>query len=338
MKSDAKVLPAGKINWSNLVKFRELGLAIFIILLCVVINIRNDKFLTWVNISDMFLDTSILSFMALGMMLVIVTRGIDLSVASVLALSGMITGFIVIAFPHIHPAFTATIGLLLGIFFGSITGMIISKGGVPPIIATLGMMSVYRGITFIISGGRWVNAYQMPDSFRNMTRNTLFGINNMIVIAIIIYIIFYYFINHTRTGRWIFATGSSPEAARVSGIKIDRILLLVYMIMGGLSGLGGVLWVSRYASAQNDTAAGFELTVISACVLGGVNIAGGSGTVLGVLLGSILIGIINNALPMIRVSPFWKLAIQGLVIIIAVLVNVFIQRDIRRRNTLLRKI
>ena len=138
----------------------------------------------------------------------------------------------------------------------------------------------------------------------------------------------YYFITHTRTGRQIYAVGSNPEAARISGIQMNRILWLVYAIMGGLSGMAGVLWVAKFASAQGDTATGYELSVIAACVVGGVSIAGGVGKLSGVLLGAILLGIINNALPLINVSPFWQMGIQGAIILAAVLINAVIKRGV----------
>ncbi|MCR4431542.1 MAG: ABC transporter permease [Tepidanaerobacteraceae bacterium] len=311
-------------------KFKGIGLVFFILLLSIIIGLRNPNYLTVGNIRDMLLDTTILAIMALGMMLVIVTRGIDLSVASVLALSGMLVGLFVEKYQWAPASVTIFIGLAIGSFCGAITGFIVAKGKVMPIIATLGMMNVYRGLTFVISGGRWVNAHQMPESFKQMTRTSIFGIDFLIFIAILVYIVFYYFIYYTRTGRQIYAVGSNPEAAHITGINIDYILQLVYTLMGSLSGLAGVLWVSRYASAQSDTAMGLEMSVIAACVLGGVKITGGSGEVYGVLLGSILIGIINNALPLVRISPFWKLALQGVIILVAVIINAIIQKKVER--------
>ncbi len=134
-----------------------------------------------------------------------------------------------------------------------------------------------------------MSAHQMPDSFKAIATGSIFGINTLIFIAIIIYIVFYYFINHTRTGRQIYAVGSNPESAKISGINNDKILWMVYAIMGSLAGLAGVLWVSKFASAQGDTASGYELSVIAACVLGGVSIAGGSGKISGIILGSIFL-------------------------------------------------
>ena len=307
--------------------FREFGIIIFIIIISILIGIRNPRFLTWGNIHDMLLDTAILSILAVGMTLVLVTGGIDLSSESGLALTGMIAGMMIKDNPHLSPILMLLFGIVLGSILGAITGLIVSKGKVFPIIATLSMMYVYRGITFIISGGKWINAYEMPDSFKTMATGRLLGFSNLIAIAIVVYLVFYFFVNHTRTGREIYAVGSNIEAARIIGINTGFIIWLVYTLSGALYGLAGVMWVARYASAQNDTASGFVMTIVAACVLGGVSISGGVGTISGVLLGSIMIGIINNALPMIRVSPFWKMALQGLIILVAVLVNILITRN-----------
>lgn len=230
------------------------------------------------------------------------------------------------------------IGISVGLMCGALLGLLVSKGGVLPIIATLGMMNVYRGLTFTVSEGKWVSAHQMPDSFKAMATGSILGVNTLIFIAIVIYLVFYYVINHTRTGRQIYAVGSNPDSAKISGIHSDRILWLVYTMMGGLAGLSGVLWVSKFASAQPDTATGYELTVIAACVLGGVSIAGGTGKISGIILGSVLIGMLNNALPLLNVSPFWQQAIQGAIILIAVLVNVWVQRGVDRNHLLRRQI
>ncbi|MGI1692148.1 ABC transporter permease [Thermoanaerobacter uzonensis] len=322
----------------NIPNSRELGLLGFIIILSILIQIRNPRFLTVENINDLLKNTAILSILAVGMMLVIVTRGIDLSIGATLALSGMITALTVSTYPNIHPLFALLLGTIIGMICGSVVGLLISKANILPIIASLGMMNVYRGLTYMVSGGSWVSADQMPASFKNIATSSIFGVNTLVFIAIIIYLVFFYFISYTRTGRQIYAVGSNPDAAKISGIKISKILLMVYTIMGALAGLTGVLWVSKFASAQGDTATGYELTVIAACVLGGVNIAGGAGKISGVILGSLLLGILNNALPMINVSPFWQQAIQGLIILAAVIVNVLVTKRIELGNLIRREI
>lgn len=319
-------------------KFRELGLLAFIILLCIVVQVKNSSFLTVGNITDMMTNTAILSILALGMMLVLITRGIDLSIGATLALSGMIVAQTVNAYSGLHPVLAILMGTGIGIACGILIGFLVSKIGILPIIATLAMMNIFRGLTFSVSDGQWISAYQMPESFVSIATSKIIGINTLVFIAIIIYIVAFYFINHTRTGRQIYAIGSNPESAKVSGINQTKILLLVYSIMGGLAGLSGVLWVSKFASAQGDTASGYELTVIAACILGGVSIAGGSGKISGVILGAVLLGILNNALPLMNVSPFWQSAIQGAIILIAVIINALVKRGVDRNNLLRRKI
>lgn len=323
---------------SAIARFREAGLLGFILILSVVVQLRNGSFLSIENLGDMVKNTAILSILAIGMMLVIVTRGIDLSIGATLALSGMISALTVSQVPTLPPLLAILLGMTVGTVCGALVGALVAKAGVFPIIASLGMMNVFRGITFLVSKGKWVSANQMPDSFKAIATGSFLGINTLIVIAIVIYVLFYYFINHTRTGRQIYAVGSNPESAKISGINNDSILLMVYVIMGALSGLAGVLWVSKFASAQGDTATGYEMSVIAACVLGGVNIAGGSGKISGLLLGSLLLGILNNALPLINVSPFWQNAIQGVIILVAVITNALVKRGVDRNNLMRRKI
>lgn len=322
----------------NFTRFRELGMLLTIILVSVFVQLRNPNFFTLENINDMLTNTAILSILAVGMMLVIVTRGIDLSIGATLALSGMISALTVSEYQNLHPVLAILLGTVVGILCGSVTGMLVSKFSVLPIIASLGMMNIYRGLTFMISGGKWVSSYQMPQSFKAIATSRILGINTLVFIAVIIYVIFYYFVNYTRMGRQIYAIGSNPESARITGINTEKILFLVYVVMGALSGLAGVLWVSKFASAQGDTAMGYEMSVIAACVLGGVSMSGGSGKISGVIMGSVLLGILNNSLPLIKVSPFWQQAIQGVIILSAVIINTIVKRRVDKNNLLRRKI
>ncbi len=313
-------------------KFRELGMVLFIIALIIFIQFRNSNFLTLENIDDLITNAAILSILAIGMMMVIITRGIDLSIGATLALSGMSTALMVSANQNMHPVLALLMGTVVGMIAGGIIGLLIAKLNILPIIATLGMMNVYRGFTFIIGDGGWVSAYQMPDSFVGIATSSFLKVNTLVWIAIILYIIAYYFLNHTRLGRQVYAVGSNPGSARISGVNNDFIIFMVYSIMGALAGLCGVLWVSKFASAQGDTATGYELSVIAACVLGGVSMAGGVGKVSGIIIGVLLLGILQNALPLINVSVFWQLAIQGAIILFAVLSNVLIKRNSDKKN------
>jgi rhamnose transport system permease protein len=310
--------------------FREIGLLVFIAVLCGAFQLANHNFLTLSNISDLLANTAILAILAVGMMMVILTGGIDLSIGATLALSGMVSALTVMAHPGTPPVLLLVEGTVVGLGAGALIGLLVARFNVLPIIATLGFMNILRGITYVISGGAWVSSYQMSDGFKALATGTVLGVSNLIVFAVLIFAAFYYFISHTRTGRQVYAVGSNPAAADISGIPRRRVVGLVYAIMGALSGFAGVLWVAKFASAQGDTASGYELNVIAATVLGGVSISGGSGKVAGLLLGTILLGILNNALPLVNVSPFWQQAIQGFVILAAVLTNVIVKRNNQR--------
>ncbi len=309
---------------------RDLGLLIFIVLLSIIIQFRNPGFLSEINITALLTNTSILGILAVGMMLVLITRGIDLSIGAIIAFTGMLTALTVIQFPEIHPLLSLAEGLIIGVLIGMLTGLLVAYFEILPIIATLGMMNVVRGMTYVISGGKWVSSYQMSTGFKAIATGKILGVNNLIVIALVVFLAAWYFNNHSRTGRRIYAVGSNPEAAQISGLPKRALVFLSYAIMGGLAGLCGVLWVAKFASAQGDTAGGYELQVIAACILGGVSISGGVGKLSGLFLGVMLFGLLNNALPLINVSPFWQMGIQGITIMVAVIANVLVKRNADR--------
>jgi rhamnose transport system permease protein len=308
-------------------RFRELGLIIFIVVISALVQVRNREFLTLLNISNLLTNAAILSILSVGMMMVLLTGGIDLSIGASMAFTGMVTALTVRSNPNIPVGVLILESTLIGSCVGCVVGILVSRFSILPIIASLGLMNVVRGLTYVVSKGAWVSAYQMPANFKSFATSRVFGINNLIVCAIIIYIAFYFFINFTKTGRRIYAVGSSPEAAVITGLPVKRIVLLVYILMGTLAGLAGILWVIKFASAQGDTALGYEMNVIASCVLGGVSVSGGRGKVFGLLLGVILFGILANALPLINVSAFWQQAIQGFVILFAIITNVIIKRN-----------
>jgi rhamnose transport system permease protein len=314
----------------TLVRFRELSIIIFILLLIAVVAIDTPSFITVQNFRNILLNISILVIVALGQMMVIITQGIDLSVSSTIGLVAMMVSFTVVAFPGMSPVEALLLGMLLGAILGSFNGVIITVGKVPPIIATLGTLSIYRGMVFLYSGGTWINSFEMPDSYRSLAKAAPLGVPNIILFAIAVAVIIYIFLNYTRPGRDIYAVGSNPEAANVAGIPVQRTLFTVYVISGMLAGLAAVLWASRFESAQTNTALGFELQTVAAAVVGGVNIFGGSGTVMGVILGALLLGTIDYALILVQISPFWQLAGQGLLILVAVIVDSAIRQRLQR--------
>lgn len=322
---------AARLNiWDLLSRFREVGIIVFILILGVVVTLRAPSFLTVNNFRDILMNISILAIVALGQTIVILTKGIDLSVSSMIGLVAMMVGFVMRQYPETPVFLIVLLGMALGTIAGSFNSIIITIGKVPPIIATLGTLSVYRGLVFYYSGGTWVNSYELPQSIKFLSKGRLLGPPNLILIALLIAVIIYLFLKFTRTGRNIYAVGSNVEAAEYAGIRPQRIKFLVYLISGLLSGIGAVLWVSRFESAQTNTALGFELQTVTAAVIGGVSISGGVGTVTGVVLGAILLGIIQNALTLVRISPFWQLAAQGLLILVAVVLDKVIYTRVAR--------
>lgn len=314
----------------TLVRFREAGISVFILLLMIAVTLRAPAFLTASNFEDILLNISILAIVALGQTTVIITHGIDLSVSSVIGLVAMMVAFVVKQNPEMSVVMAVVLGMALGAVLGMFNGLIITYGNVPPIIATLGTLSIYRGLVFFYSQGTWINSFELPQNFKMLSKGTAFGLPNVVIFAVVVAVVVYYFLNHTRTGRDIFAVGSNPEAAQFAGIRKQRIVFLVYLLSGMLAGLAAVLWVSRFESAQTNTALGFELQTVAASVVGGVSIGGGVGTVPGVLLGALLLGIIQNSLTLIRISPFWQLAAQGLLILIAVISDKWVLSRLER--------
>ncbi|MDR2211990.1 MAG: ABC transporter permease [Spirochaetaceae bacterium] len=308
-------------------RVRDLGLIVFIVVISALIQMRNREFLTLLNIGNLLTNTAILSILSVGMMMVLLTGGIDLSIGASMAFTGMVTALTVSANPAAPMFLLILESILIGACIGLVIGILVARFSILPIIASLGLMNIMRGLTYVVSGGAWVSAYQMPAHFKAFATGTVFGINNLVAIAVLVYGLFYFFINFTKSGRRIYAVGSSPDAAKVVGLPVKRITLMVYILMGALAGLAGILWVSKFASAQGDTASGYEMNVIASCVLGGVSVSGGRGKVFGLFLGVILFGILANALPLINVSPFWQQAIQGFVILFAVVTNVIIKRN-----------
>lgn len=326
--------PARRNNLLTLVaRYREAGIAIFILILAVLVTLRAPAFLTLNNFRDILLNISILSIVALAQTMVIITKGIDLSVGSIIGLVAMMVAFVFKASPEFPVVLSLPLGMLLGATLGAFNGLIISYGRVPPIIATLGTLSIYRGLVFFYSQGTWINSFELPAAFKQLSKGTPLGLPNMVIIAILFALAVYYFLNHTRTGRNIYAVGSNAEAAQMAGIPRQRIIFLVYVLTGLAAGLAAVLWVSRFESAQTNTALGFELQTVAASVVGGVSISGGVGHGAGAwLLGALLLGMIDNSLPLLRISPFWQLALQGLLILTAVVVDNLILRRSQRRG------
>jgi len=304
-----------------LLKYRELLLVLAIVVLTAGIAIRSPSFVEPGNLLSIFNDTSILIVLALGQMVVILTRSIDLSIAANLTLTGMIVGMLNAFHPEIPVVALILIGMFAGLVLGAFNGILVWKLDIPPIVVTLGTLTIYRGMAFVVSGGKWVNADQMSPDFIGFTRTVVLGLPALSWIAIATIIIFYIVLTRTPLGRALYAVGVNPTASVYAGIDVGRSKFIAFCISGAIGGLAGYLWVSRYVIASVEIANGYELSVIAACVIGGISIAGGIGSVGGAVLGALFLGLVNNALPVINVSPFWQMAISGAAIILAVIFN-----------------
>ncbi|MCG1034303.1 ABC transporter permease [Bacillus amyloliquefaciens] len=316
----------------QLLKHREALLAAVIVLMVIAIGTRVPSFIAPGNLVEMFNDTSILIILALGQMMVLLTKGIDLSMAANLALTGMIVALINFNYPEMPVWVLLILATALGLLMGAINGLLVWKMGIPAIVVTLGTMSIYRGIIFLLSGGGWVNSNQMGADFLGLPRALVLGLPVLSWCAIAALLLVGYFLRYSRTGRALYTAGGNATAAYYTGINAGKMQFVSFCLSGALAGFCGYLWISRFAVAYVDVANGFELQVVAACVIGGISTMGGTGRVLGCLCGALFLGVINNALPVIGVSPFWQMAISGTVIVIAVLLN---ERGNKRKGRLI---
>lgn len=305
----------------SFVKSREAILLAAIVLLLGLIATRFPAFITAKNLASVYSDTTPLMILALGQMVVILTRCIDLSVAANLALTGMVCAMINVAAPDLPVGLTILIALTMGAALGAINGLLVWKLAIPPIVVTLGTMTIFRGVIFLLSDGQWINAHEMSANFTGFPRQVIMGVTVMGWIGLAVALLMALLMARTALGRSFFAVGGNPHAAVYTGLNVGRAQFLAFVISGALAGLAGYLWIARYAVAYVDIAGGFELEVVAACVIGGISIAGGVGSVLGTVLGAMFLGIVKNALPVVDISPFWQLAISGAAILIAVTFN-----------------
>ena len=315
---------------------REFLLFIIVIAMFAIVSIINPAFFSFKAVTDMLRNNAVTLVMALGMLGVMLVGGIDISITSTLALSGMAIGML-LKYGHISStlvAFLITMGI--GTACGALVGLLISRAGVPPIIASMGFMYIYRAMGYLISnGGEWASAAALG-SFKNFGTDKLLGLSKVIWIIIVCYIVFFFVMKWTRIGRQVYAVGSNAEAAEVSGIKVKNIKLMVHTVMGFLAGLAGALQVAVYASAMPNMAQGGEMDVIAACVIGGVSMSGGRGSVIGALLGALIMAMIPKALPLLHIDALWQNMIKGVMILAVVVINVILQR-VAARNALARR-
>lgn len=300
---------------------REAALAALIALMIAGVGAYAPSFVSPASLANLLGDTAFLAMLAVGQLIVILTRGIDLSVAANLALTGMLVALVGQYGPELPALVYLGLAGLLGAGLGAIIGGLVGGLGMPPIVVSLGALAIYRGMIVVIGGGDQVNASEMGASFQAFPKIEVLGLATPVWIAAVVALAAWVFLTRSRTGRAIYAVGGNPTAAAYCGIAVRRVETLVYVISGAIAGLCGYLWVARYGVAYSEIALGYELTVIAACVIGGVSIGGGVGTVAGAVLGALFLGAMVNALPVMQISPFWQMAIAGAVILGAVVLN-----------------
>ena len=307
------------------------GILIALAVLCVVLSLVSDNFLTSRNIINVLRQTSINGILAIGMTFVILTRGIDLSVGSVVAMAGVVSasfattsaaGFIPGA-PYVA-AVPLAAGVLTGIALGALSGLAVARFAVPAFVATLGMLSAARGLTLIYSGGRPIPA--LTDGYRWIGTGDIAGIPVPIILFGLVFALSHFVLTRTRFGRHVYAVGGNPHAAKVSGLPVRRIRFLVYVISGGLAAIAGMILTARTGSALPQAGVAYELDAIAAVVIGGTSLAGGIGRVTGTVIGALLIGVMNNGLDLLGVESYYQQVIKGLVLLGAVCIDVYNQR------------
>lgn len=324
MPSSSEAVPAGASGdartsqkWMNFIY--DYGIIIAFVVLCAALAISNEYFFTTKNILNVLRQTSINGILALGMTLVILTRGIDLSVGSVLALSGIVTASLVHGPDPMAAPLAVSAGLGVGIACGAVNGVVIARLGVPPFVATLGMLSVARGLTYIYSDGMPIAG--LSPSFLWLGQGQVLGVPVPVYFFAGTFILLWILLNKTTFGRYIYAVGGSEKSAKTAGIGTRKVIVSAYALAGMLAGLGGLILTARTTTGLPQAGVSYELDAIAAVVIGGTSLSGGIGTVRGTLFGALIIGVINNGLDLMGVSSFYQQVVKGVIIVCAVLLD-----------------
>ncbi|MCU4749834.1 ABC transporter permease [Streptomyces sp. G-5] len=297
---------------------RELGVLAALVLLVAVTAAANSRFLSGQSVRDLLLSAAVLTVLAAGQTIVVLTRNIDLSVGSVLGLSAFGTADLLSAAPGTPLPLAALAGIAVGALCGALNGALISYGGVPALVITLGTLYVFRGVAHSWAAGRQINAADLPRPFLDLGTATLAGIPVLALLATAVVLAVAVWLHSYRSGRELYAIGSEPAAAARAGIPAGRRVRTAFLLSGSLAGFAGVLYAARYGTVDATAGQGLELQVVAAVVVGGVAIFGGSGTVLGAALGALLLTCIGTSLAVLRVDPFWQQAVVGALILAAI--------------------
>ncbi len=301
---------------------RQFGTLLGLIGLCLVLSILTPYFLTISNLLNVAQQISIIAIIASGMTFVIITAGIDLSVGSILAFSGMVLASALQAGLSVPLAFL--VGLVVGLLSGSVNGLLITYGRLPPFISTLGMMSIARGAARLITGSRPISGFS--ESFRGFATAEVFHIPLPIIIMLGVYFIAHFLLTRTKLGRYTYAIGGNEEAAVLSGVNVKAYKIAVYSLCGMLSGLAAILLTARLNSAGPNAGIMYELDAIAATVIGGTSLMGGEGTIFGTLIGALIMGVLRNGLNLLGISSYIQDIVIGSVIVLAVLLDMALKK------------
>ena len=302
---------------------REMGIFVAIIVFCIIVGLIKPRFLALDNLRVIMLFVPLIMIAAMGEMLVIIARHVDLSVGSSLGFAAMMTALMFKTYPDVPLVLGFAVAIGIGAVLGLINGLTVIVFRLPAIIVTLGTLYLYRGLTFIASGAKQIDRQYIPGPLKAMSANAPnYWLPWIVVIAVAVVLLTYWFANHSRLGRQVYALGSNPSAAPLRGIPVTAVTLTVFSISGALAGLAGIMYASRWGFVNpSNTGWGFEFQVIAAVVIGGVSINGGVGSVLGVVLGVLLLGCVSAALPLLGIPGTVQSAIYGLVIIVALVID-----------------
>ena len=309
------------VAWRSIVGRQEFGVFLILLAMCLFLSLYTDTFLTTTNIFNILRAFSWIAISAFGQCMVIITAGIDLSVGSVMGISGLASAMLLVQGVPVPLAVVG--GLLTGLIVGLLNGLMITKGKLPPFIATLGILLMFRGLCYGLTGGWPVR--ELPQGFRNLGQFDIpiagLAVPMPLIFMLILAVIMSIFLTRTVWGYRIYAVGGNETATRLSGINTDGVKLMVYSLCGLLTAIGGVLMTARLGVAAPTAAQGYELDVIAAAVVGGTSLAGGEGTILGVLIGAAIMQVLRNGLVLVGVSAYWLQAVQGLVIVLAIMLD-----------------
>ncbi|MDR1936468.1 MAG: ABC transporter permease [Candidatus Accumulibacter sp.] len=298
----------------------DYGIVIAFFMLCALLSIVSEAFLSWGNWVNILRQTSINGILAIGMTYVVLTKGIDLSVGSILAFSGLVTGSLVTGSAPHGVLIGISAGLSVGLLLGAVNGLLVARLSVAPFVVTLGMLSVARGMTFIYNDGMPIA--NLSKDFRFIGQGMIGEVPAPVIILAITFLIFWFILKYTTFGRYVYAVGGNERSAKTSGINTRLIIFAVYVISGLLSALAGLILAARTTSALPQAGVAYELDAIAAVVIGGTSLSGGVGTLSGTLVGALIIGVINNGLDLMGVSSYYQQVIKGMIIVAAVLLDV----------------